>query len=270
MPRPATTPPTKVRSAQTWDVAIIGAGDAGLTIAAACLQAGRRVVLFERGTAAHRGNESLLAAARQAGQGSVPIWGSWRRKAADPLPAFATRGVEVVSASAHFIAPNCIEAAGRTYPFRRAVIAAGQTPVVPDLHGLASIPWLTPETLDTLEEAPEHLLVLGGGAEAVELAQAHAMLGCRVSLVQPAPNILPGEDLELVDPLRHHLRRDGVTLHENNAVLTVEHAGGGVAGALASPAALVDGDLGAPLSQAPGDRESGHAAADDGDARVAE
>ena len=74
-----------------------------------------------------------------------------------------------------------------------------------------------------------NVLVLGGSAEAVELAQAHARLGCRVSLVQPSPNILPGEDLELVDPLRHHLRRDGVDIHENNAVLTAEHAGAGVA-----------------------------------------
>jgi pyruvate/2-oxoglutarate dehydrogenase complex dihydrolipoamide dehydrogenase (E3) component len=229
MPDPTMPRPARTRPGQFWDVAIIGAGSAGLAVAAACLRAQRSVVLFERGAPAHHGNAALLAAAQQARQGQRPAWDSWRHKGGNPLPAFAAHGVEIVEASAHFIAPDCIEAAGRTYPFRHAVIAAGHMPQVLDLHGLASIPWLTPETIGGLEEAPEHLLVLGGGAEAVELAQAHALLGCRVSLVQPMPNILPGEDMELVDPLRHQLRHAGIAVHENNAVLTVEHAGGGVA-----------------------------------------
>lgn len=239
MPDPTTprtaTPPASRSPGQGWDVAIIGAGGAGLAIAAACLQAKRRVVLFERAGSpggSRQGHAGLLAAAQRAGDGRQVPWGSWHTASAKTpaaLAPFVARGVEVVAASAHFIATDCIEAAGRTYPFQQAVIAAGCMPLVPDLHGLAGIPWLTPDTLDTLKEAPDHLLVLGGDAEAVELALAHAQLGCRVSLVQQAPNILPGQDLELVDPLRHHLRRAGIAVHENAAVLTVEHAGGGVA-----------------------------------------
>ncbi len=222
---------TQPRRQQPWDVAIIGTGGAGLAIASACLRAGRRVVIFERGAPSRLDRGALLATARRAALGQQPPpWEAWHRRAARPsLAAFAAHGADIVEASAHFIAPDCLEAASRSYPFRHAVIAAGRSPLVPDLPGLASLPWLTPDTIGALEEKPEHLVILGGGAEAVALAQAHALLGCRVSLVQAEPNILPGEDLELVDPLRHYLRRSGVTLHENNAVLGAEFAGAGIA-----------------------------------------
>lgn len=243
---------TQPRRNQPWDVAIIGAGGAGLAVAAACLRHGRRVVIFERGAPARPDHAALLGAAKLAASGQRPVWGSWHRPAASaPLAPFRARGAEVVEASAHFIADDCIEAAGRTYTFRHAVIAAGTTPLVPDIPGLAAIPWLTPDTIGALEEAPEHLLVLGGGAKAVELAQAHALLGCRVSLVQPAPNILPGEDLELVDPLRHYLRRNGLDLHENTQVQKVEHAGGGVALRLEGGARIEGSHLLLALGQSP-------------------
>lgn len=181
----------------TWDVAIIGGGPAGRAVAEACLRAGRRAVLFERG-------ETV------------------------PLADLQARGLTVVAASAHFIAPDRLEAAGRSHAFQQAVIAAGQAPLVPDLYGLGALPWLTPDTL-AAAGPQEHLLILGGGAAAVSLAQAEARAGRRVSLVQTEPNILPEHDIALVAPLREALRADGVELHENAVLLTAEPAPGGVA-----------------------------------------
>ncbi|MBO1075378.1 FAD-dependent oxidoreductase [Roseomonas marmotae] len=242
----------------TWDVAIIGGGGAGLAVAAACLESGQRVVLFERDAPGGSlrqdlATEALLAAARGAAlSGRVPAMPRQAEAAGgDLLAPFRARGLEVVPASAHFIAPDRLEAAGRSYPFRNAVIAAGRAPLVPDLYGLAAVPWLTPESLPVLEESPEHLLILGGEAEAVEIAQAHALLGRRVSLVTPEPNILPGQELELVVPLREALRRAGVTLHENAAVLTVEHAGAGVALLLEGGARLEGSHLVLAMGHAP-------------------
>ncbi|MBO1079601.1 FAD-dependent oxidoreductase [Roseomonas haemaphysalidis] len=181
----------------TWDVAIIGGGPSGRAVAEAALQAGRRTVLFERGDAA----------------------------ALAPLQA---RGLSVVPASAHFIAPDRIEAAGRSHAFQQAVIAAGRTPLLPDLAGLAAVPWMTPD--GAADTGPQgHLLVLGGGAEAVALAQLHALAGDRVSLVQTEPNILPGHEIELVSRLRDALRASGVELHENATLVGVEPEAGGVA-----------------------------------------
>lgn len=219
----------------SWGVAIVGGGAAGLAVAARCLEAGRRVVLFEReapGAAlrqAEAADAARRAAHRAAMSGQPGHWPQAQQVSQDPLAPFRARGLVVVQASAHFIAPDCLEAAGRTYPFRHAVVAAGSAPVVPDTYGLAAVPWLFPEALSSLDEVPEHLLILGGGPEAVELAQTHALLGRRVSLVQPEPNILPDQEMELVVPLREALRQAGVTLHENSAVVAVEHAGAGVA-----------------------------------------
>jgi pyruvate/2-oxoglutarate dehydrogenase complex dihydrolipoamide dehydrogenase (E3) component len=226
-----------------WDVAIIGGGGAGLAVAARCLEAGRRVVLFERdrpGGSLRRAEaaEALRMAARQALLNGRAAPAALAAENDDLIAPFLARGLTLVPASAHFVAPDRLEAAGRSYPFRKAVIASGSTPMVPDIEGLATVPWLLPEALPALEEAPDHLLILGGGAEAVALAQAHALLGRHVSLVQPAPNILPGFELELVVALRDAVRQTGVALHENSDVATVEHAGGGVALLLGGTARL--------------------------------
>jgi pyruvate/2-oxoglutarate dehydrogenase complex dihydrolipoamide dehydrogenase (E3) component len=245
------------RTDATWDVAIIGGGAAGLAVAAQCLEAGRRVVLFEReasgaGLKQSQAADSLRRAAFRAALSGQP---TRQPMAAAPeediLAPFQARGLVVVPASAHFIAPDCLEAAGRTYPFRHAVIAAGSAPVVPDTYGLAAASWLLPEAVPELEEAPEHLLILGGGPQAVELAQTHALLGRRVSLVQPQPNILPAHEMELVVRLREALRQAGVTLHENSAVMTVEHAGAGVALMLEGGARLEGSHLVLALGRAP-------------------
>ncbi|MXP63952.1 FAD-binding protein [Roseomonas sp. M0104] len=239
------------------DVAIIGAGAAGLSVAAMAASLGRKVVLFERermgGECLNTGcvpSKALLAAAKRAvavrdaarfGVHAADVrvdWQGVRRHVLDAIARiapndsaerFAGMGVEVVRASAHFVAPDQIEAGGRIHRFRRAVIAAGSAPVVPDLQGLVSCPWLTHETLFDLAEAPAHLLILGGGSQGAELAQAYARLGCRVGLIEARPNILASEDAELRLPLREALRQDGVTIHENTRAIGAERAPEGVA-----------------------------------------
>ncbi len=67
------------------------------------------------------------------------------------------------------------------------MIAAGSSAVVPDLPGLDGVPWLTNETLFDLEEPPGHLIILGGGPIGLEMAQAHARLGCLVTVLEAAP-----------------------------------------------------------------------------------
>ncbi|HWX49701.1 MAG TPA: FAD-dependent oxidoreductase [Roseomonas sp.] len=239
------------------DLAIIGAGAAGLSVAAMAASLGRKVVLFERermgGECLNTGcvpSKALLAAAkraaavREAARFGITVeamavdWQGVRRHVRDAIARiapndseerFAGMGVDVVRASAHFVGPDRIEAAGRVYHFRRAVVAAGSAPVVPDLPGLVTCPWLTHETVFDLEAPPEHLLILGGGSQGAELAQAFARLGCRVSLIEAQPSVLASEDVELRVSLREALRRDGVVIHENTRVIAVERAAEGVA-----------------------------------------
>ena len=224
-----------------FDLVVIGAGAAGLSTAALSAALGLKVALVERaemgGDCLNRGcvpSKALLAAAhaaaaaRHAGRFGVLVaepeidWpavrahirGAIARIApTDSEARFRGMGVEVIRASAHFTAPDEIEAGARRITFRRCVIAAGSAPLVPDVEGLGPVPWLTSDTIFELEEKPDHLIILGGGPIGLEMAQAHARLGCRVTVIE-AGRIAGREDPELADGLRRVLLRDGVALHE--------------------------------------------------------
>lgn len=238
-----------------FDLVVIGAGAAGLSTAALSAALGLKVALIERaemgGDCLNRGcvpSKALLAAAnaaqsvREAGRFGIRVpdpevdWQSVRAhvRAAiariaptDSEARFRGMGVEVIRASAHFTAPDEIEAGGRRITFRRCVIAAGSAPVVPDIPGLGPVPWLTSDTIFDLEEKPEHLVILGGGPIGLELAQAHARLGCRVTVIE-AGRIAGREDPELAEGLRRVLLREGVALHEGARLNRVQPGQPGV------------------------------------------
>jgi pyruvate/2-oxoglutarate dehydrogenase complex dihydrolipoamide dehydrogenase (E3) component len=260
------------------DLAIIGAGAAGLSVAAQAASLGLKVALFEREPPAARRPggavpvAALLAAAHRAvslreagrlGLSAGPVTVDWaalqahlRAAAAAAAPpatpaALQRQGIALVEHSAHFIAPDRIEAGGRVHRFRRAVIAAGTAPVLPDLPGMVGLPWLTEETLLDLPAPPPHLLVLGGTPRGVELAQAHARLGCRVTLVVPSPNLLEEEEPELRQPLREALRADGVEILENSPVIALEAAATGLAAVVEGGGRLTGSHLLFALGRAP-------------------
>jgi pyruvate/2-oxoglutarate dehydrogenase complex dihydrolipoamide dehydrogenase (E3) component len=111
---------------------------------------------------------------------------------------------------------------------RRIVIAAGSRAMIPDIEGLADTPFVTNETLFDMPR-PAHLLILGGGPIGLEMAQAHAGLGCLVTLVE-AGRIAGREDSDLVDVLRAELRRNGVDIREGARVARVAPGPGGGVG----------------------------------------
>jgi pyruvate/2-oxoglutarate dehydrogenase complex dihydrolipoamide dehydrogenase (E3) component len=240
-----------------YDVAVIGAGAAGLSVAAISAGLGLKAALIERGRMGgdclNYGcvpSKALLAAghaaatARDAARFGIRLpppeidWVGVRSHVQgaiahiapnDSVARFRGMGVDVIEASARFTASDEIEAAGRRLTFRRAVIAAGSSAIVPNLPGLDAVPYLTNETLFDLEAAPGHLLILGGGPIGLEMAQAHARLGCRVTVLEAAPRVAAREDAELVEGLRTALRRDGVAFREGVKVAAVEPGDAGAA-----------------------------------------
>jgi pyruvate/2-oxoglutarate dehydrogenase complex dihydrolipoamide dehydrogenase (E3) component len=234
-----------------FDLVVIGAGAAGLSAAALSAALGLKVALVERGEMGgdclNSGcvpSKALLAAAkaaagvRHAGRFGVRVgppeidWQAVRAhvRAAqariaptDSEARFRGMGVEVIRAAAHFTGPTEIEAGGRRITFRRCVIAAGSAPVVPDLPGLGPVPWLTNETIFDLEAPPEHLLILGGGPIGLEMAQAHARLGCRVTVVE-AGRIAGRDDPELAEGLRRVLAREGIAFREGAKIARLDPA----------------------------------------------
>ncbi len=232
-----------------FDLAVIGAGAAGLSVTAVAAQLGVRVVLIERdlmgGDCLNFGcvpSKALLAAshaaqtARGAGRFGLRLpepvvdWSAVREHVHGVIATiaptnsearFRALGATVLRGEARFVAPDALAIDGRRLTARRIVIAAGSTAVVPPIPGLDQVPHLTNTTLFDLAERPDHLLLLGGGPIGLEMADAFAGLGSRVSVVEAA-TIAGKEDPELVAGLRACLAAGGVSLLEGAAVASVE------------------------------------------------
>ncbi len=242
-----------------FDIAVVGAGSAGLSVANASARLGLRTVIVERaemgGDCLNAGcvpSKALLAAGRAAqaargagrfgvGLGEPAIdWAGVRAHVRGAIATIAPvdsqaryegLGCVVLRGAARFVAPDTLavalrDAGGeRRLTAGRIVVAAGSRPVVPAVPGLDGVPYLTNETLFGLEERPEHLVVLGGGSVGLEMAEAHAALGCRVSVVE-AGRIAAREDPALAEVVRAALLRLGVAVIEGIAVTAAEHRAG--------------------------------------------
>lgn len=239
--------------AKRYHLVVIGAGTAGLVTAAGAAGLGARVALIERslmgGDCLNTGcvpSKAMLAGARQGGDFAA-VMARMRRLRADISPAdsaerFRDLCVDVFFGEAQFTAPDRIEVAGAELRFRRAVIATGASPVLPEIPGLAEAGPLTSETIFAMAEPPRRLLVLGAGPIGCELSQAFAGLGVEVTLVEREPRVLPREDAEASAVLGCALEGSGVTLRMGARVERVSRDGGLTRLHLADGAGVLDGD----------------------------
>lgn len=268
-----------------YDLVVIGAGAAGLTAARICAGLGGRVVLVEAaqqpgGDCLFSGcvpSKSLIASAKLAHSmrtadrlGVHPIEPQVdfarvmervrdvivRAGEPDTSAALEAAGVEVVHASARFVRPGMVQAGGRELAYRCALIATGSSSAFPPIPGLADVSPLTNETLWDLRELPARLAVLGGGPVGVELAQALARLGSRVTIIEAEPELLPREDPEAGRFVADTMESEGVVVHRNARVDSVQPTADG-AGALAAGGRRIEFDrLLVALGRTPGSRGS--------------
>lgn len=145
----------------------------------------------------------------------------------DSQERFEGLGATVLRAPAVFTGRDRLGAGDDTVVAKRFVIATGSKPAVPPIDGLDTVPYLTNETIFTLTQAPEHLIVIGGGPIGCEMAQAHRRLGSRVTVLEMF-TIMPKDDPDLVAVVRDRLVADGVELREGAKVESVEAGEGGV------------------------------------------
>ncbi len=120
----------------------------------------------------------------------------------DESPA---EGIDVIGGWARFSSSGSIEIDGRAPTADRFVLATGAQAAVPPMPGLDEVSYLENKTLFDFAERPEHLLVMGGGAIGVELAQAFSQLGSRVTMVEAATGISPRRSRRV----RDHVDRAG-------------------------------------------------------------
>jgi len=225
----------------TPDLCIIGAGAAGLSVAAGAAQLGLSVVLFEAGemggdclnygcvpskaliAAAHLVHKARNGAAMGLDTTGVAV--DWPRVKAhvkraisaiaphDSQERFECLGVTVIRERARFADERTIASESARVRARRFVIATGSRPVLPPIPGLEQAGALTNETTFDIDALPAKLLILGGGAIGVELGQAFRRLGSQVTIVESA-QALGSADGEARALVLERLRDEGVELLE--------------------------------------------------------
>ena len=103
-------------------------------------------------------------------------------------------GIDVYQAEARFVAPRVLDVGGQLVTGARVVVAAGSRPVIPDMPGLASVPYHTSDTIMRIDELPASMVVIGGGYIAAEMSHIFGALGVRVTIVQRGAALLEGQD----------------------------------------------------------------------------
>lgn len=256
-------------SRPTYDLAVIGAGAAGLTAAGAAAALGAKTILIEAsqfgGDCTWRGcvpSKTLLRAAAAAaevrgaerfGIEAAPRIDGERVLArvravreriyaqADAPTVLARYSIQTLGATARFVDPHTLALEGNALPTLTAcrfVIATGSRQLPLDL----GVPMVNTETIWEIKALPSQLLVVGGGPVAIEMAQAFRRLGAAVTVVADGPRILPRDDSAAAETVARSLRREGVAILTERRVETASHADGVVTATL-SDGTILHADL---------------------------
>ncbi|HIF9370540.1 TPA: dihydrolipoyl dehydrogenase [Photobacterium damselae] len=140
----------------------------------------------------------------------------------DSIERYRSLGVNCITGEAIIRSPWEVEVAGKIITTKNIVIATGARPLVPNIPGLQSVNYLTSDTVWSLQEQPQKLLVLGGGPIGCELAQSFARLGTKVTLVEMAPQLLIREDSDAVKLVQDSLIADGVEIKLEHKAMRFE------------------------------------------------
>lgn len=145
-----------------------------------------------------------------------------QHKYADVLDSYR---VPLLRGHARFTSSNTLSVDDVPYEAERFLIATGAAATLPPIPGLReSEPWTYVEALSPREQ-PESLIVVGGGAVGLELAQAYARLGTRVTILEALPRILSQEEEQVSEDLEKYLKEEGIEVHTDARVSRVQRDG---------------------------------------------
>ncbi|MBI4777248.1 MAG: FAD-dependent oxidoreductase [Deltaproteobacteria bacterium] len=238
-----------------FDIGILGAGAAGLTVAAGAAQLGAKTLLVEKekelgGDCLHYGcvpSKTLIKTAhvyhliKNAHKFGLPhlelppvnfreVAGRIRAvikriQEHDSEERFCKLGVRVEFGDSSFKDEHTIELNGKRYSARNWVLSTGSSPAVPPFSGLDRTPYLTNREIFSLDTLPASMIVLGAGPIAAEMAQAFCRLGTQVHVVQRSGQILSKEDKDMADLVMNVLAEEGVIFHLNADVARIADLG---------------------------------------------
>lgn len=136
-----------------------------------------------------------------------------------------TSGLELVKGTARFLDRNTVEANERRYNAERFLVAVGGFPRIPAITGLDRCDYLTSRSALLMKSLPASLVIIGGGVIAVELGQMFHRLGCRVTILEHGPRILPTVEPEPAAALHDVLVSEGIKIVPDVAFCSVSTVG---------------------------------------------
>ncbi len=223
-----------------FDAIVVGAGQAGPSMAARIADAGQSVAIVERklfgGTCVNVGctpTKTLVASAYAAhlarrsadfGLSAGPVGVDFaavmarKTKIVDGKRANLEtwlRGLAnctIVRGQARFVDPHAIEVAGERLEADRFFVNVGARAIVPDFPGVDQIRPLTNSSLLELDALPRHLVIVGGSYIGLEFAQIFRRLGSTVTVIEKAQRLIAHEDSDVSDAVREFLEAEGIAI----------------------------------------------------------
>jgi len=140
---------------------------------------------------------------------------------------FTGKGGLLFRAHGKIIASGRVAAGGDVLRARRGiVIDTGTVPAIPEIPGLAGTPYWTNREAIEADQVPESLIVLGGGATALELAQVYSRFGSRVTVLEATGRLLPPEEPEAGELIADVFRGEGIDVRTGAKAERVSHEPG--------------------------------------------
>ena len=224
---------------KTFDAIIIGAGQAGPSLAARFNDAQKTVALIERdllgGTCVNTGctpTKALVASAKAAQMirraedmglppqrlSGIDLAAIQKRK--DAIVAKSRGGLEkwlggmkhcsVIHGATRFVGPDSVTVNGDVLQATQIFLNVGTRAAIPKLNGIDEVPYLTNSTILKLDVLPSHLVVVGGSYVGLEFAQMFRRFGSDVTIVERQSKLLSHEDADVSDAVRAILEKEGI------------------------------------------------------------
>jgi pyruvate/2-oxoglutarate dehydrogenase complex dihydrolipoamide dehydrogenase (E3) component len=231
------------------DVLVIGAGSAGLSVAFTAKGFGKSVIIVDKhkpgGECTWSGCIPSKALIQQANEIHIAkkysdfevdhskILAKVRSisekvYADESVDVLAQSGIDFIQGSASFKDKKTLEVSGELIEAKRIFICTGSSPLVPNIPGVDTVDYLTNQSFFQQDSLPKDIIILGGGAIGVELAQAMNRLSVKVHVIEMAESILPREDHEVRSLLQNQLVSEGVNIYGSSKAIGIRKSEEGV------------------------------------------
>ena len=221
-----------------YDIIVMGAGTAGMSLVQTLTAAGWKAALIEGdylgGTCINKGcipSKTLIASAqvmqtvREAAEFGVRTqlpqanWESMLARKDQLVTRIRERSyrrveesdrIDLYEGQGVFVDPHTVQVEGEAVTSERIVIATGARSAVPPVPGLSEVDYLTSTSAMEMKELPKSLFILGGGIIALEFSQLFARLGVEVTIFERGSRLASNLDPDISESVRKILEKEGV------------------------------------------------------------